>query len=236
MKLKVITPTSKASALEVSDMIFGQKMNQPLLSQAVRVYLTNLRQGTSKVKTRGEVNRTKAKWYRQKGTGNARHGSRNAPIFVGGGKAHGPNGTQNWQRSLSHKMKLQALRVALSAQVEQIVVTDNLNGLKGRTREASKLLKKMLGELKKTLIVLSDDTQLVARGLRNIQEVLLVNAKQLTALDVVSADQVVLTKESLQLLEKRLLAKKSVKSVKSTDMAKKSAPVKKAAVKPRKKS
>src|SRR5690554_4960009 len=105
MKLTVITATSKASSIEVSDAVFGQKANPTLLAQAVRVYLSNLRQGTSKVKTRSEVSRTRAKWYRQKGTGNARHGARSAPIFVGGGVAHGPNGQQNWTKSLSRKMK-----------------------------------------------------------------------------------------------------------------------------------
>src|SRR3990172_5217016 len=194
MKLKVITPTSKSSSIEVSDAIFGQKSNPALLAQAIRVYLSNLRQGTSKVKTRSEVKRTHAKWYRQKGTGNARHGSRNAPIFVGGGVAHGPKGIENWDKQLNRKMKAQALRVALSMQAEKIVVTDNLNGLKGKTSEAGKLLKKMFGELPRTVVVLGENTDLIRRSIRNIDQVLSVGVTELTALQVALADTVIFTK------------------------------------------
>src|SRR5579884_516617 len=70
--------------------IFGAKVNPQLMSQAVRVYLANQRQGNAATKTRGEINMTTAKWYRQKGTGRARHGAKSAPIFVKGGVAHGP--------------------------------------------------------------------------------------------------------------------------------------------------
>jgi len=211
MKLKVITPTSKSSSIEVSTAIFGQKANPQLLAQAIRVYQSNLRQGTSKAKTRSEVNRTHAKWYRQKGTGNARHGSRNAPIFVGGGVAHGPTGMENWTRQLNRKMKAQALRVALSMQAEKIVVTDNLNGLKGKTKEAAKVLSKMLGELGRTVIVLGENTALMRQGLRNIDRVLPTSVTELTALQVAVADTIVLTKDSLKALETRLTAKKVVK-------------------------
>lgn len=204
MKLTVITATSKTSSVEVSDAVFGQKANPTLLAQAVRVYLSNLRQGSSKVKTRSEVNRTRAKMYRQKGTGGARHGARSAPIFVGGGVAHGPNGQQNWTKSLSRKMKAQALRVALSTQADKIVVTENLNGLKGKTAEAAKLLTKMLGDLNKTLVVLGENSELMFRSLRNMETVLPVQATNLTALQVASADKIVFTKDSLTLLETRL--------------------------------
>src|SRR3989344_8061779 len=70
--------------------VFGAKINQPLMAQAVRVYLANQRQGNAHTKSRGEITLTTAKWYRQKGTGRARHGAKSAPIFVGGGVAHGP--------------------------------------------------------------------------------------------------------------------------------------------------
>lgn len=208
MKLKVITPTSKASSIEASNAIFGQPANPALLAQAVRVYLSNLRQGTSKVKTRAEVNRTKAKWYKQKGTGGARHGAKSAPIFVGGGVAHGPTGKQNWDKALSRKMKAQALRVALSVQAEKIVVTDNLNSLKGKTAEAAKLLHKMLGDSGRTVIVLGDNSQLIHRSIRNIDRILPISVMELTALQAALADTIVFTKASLQALEVRLAAKK----------------------------
>jgi large subunit ribosomal protein L4 len=92
MKLNVFGNTGKNTELEVSNEVFGQKPVASLLAQAVRVYLSNQRQGTSKVKTRADINRTKKKWYKQKGTGGARHGARTPSIFVGGAVAHGPTG------------------------------------------------------------------------------------------------------------------------------------------------
>ncbi len=225
MKLKVITATSKSSTIEVSDSIFAQKSNSVLLAQAIRVYLSNLRQGSSKVKTRSEVSRTKAKWYKQKGTGNARHGSKNAPIFVGGGVAHGPTGNENWTKALSRKMKAQALRVALSVQADKVVVTDNLNSLGGKTAEAAKLLTKMIDNPGKVLVVLTEGSELIRRSLRNMDFVLTVPALELNALQVANADTVIFTKESLKVLETRLAkdkseevpAKKTAKAVKKEE-------------------
>lgn len=208
MKLKVITATSKSSTIEVNDAIFAQKSNPVLLAQAVRVYLSNLRQGTSKVKTRSEVSRTKAKWYKQKGTGNARHGSKNAPIFVGGGVSHGPTGNENWTKALSRKMKAQALRVALSMQTEKIVVTDNFNSLGGKTAEAAKLLNKMIDDKGKVLVVLAGNSDLIRRSLRNIEQVLTVPAVELNSLQVAMADIIIFTKDSLKVLEDRLSKEK----------------------------
>jgi large subunit ribosomal protein L4 len=213
MKLKVITATSKTSSIKVADSMFAQKDNPTLLAQAIRVYLSNLRQGTSKVKTRSQVSRTKSKWYKQKGTGNARHGSKNAPIFVGGGVAHGPKGNENWSKNLNQKMKAQALRVALKLQAEQIVVTDNLNGLKGKTAEAASLLQKMLGEIGKTLIILGDNAELIRRSVRNIDQILTINAREINALHIVTAKTIVITKEALEILEQRLQKKTMAKKM-----------------------
>lgn len=204
MKLTVITATSKNSTIDAQDAIFAVSSNPVLLAQAVRVYLSNLRQGTSKTKTRSYVSRTKAKWYKQKGTGNARHGSKNAPIFVGGGVSHGPTGRENWTKSLSRKMKAQALRVALSMQVEKILVTDNLNSLSGKTAEAAKLLSKMIDEKGKILVVLTAESERIRRSLQNIAQVLTVPVKELNALHVAAADTLVLTKDALSALEARL--------------------------------
>ncbi|MBI1872200.1 50S ribosomal protein L4, partial [Candidatus Collierbacteria bacterium] len=88
---KTTIPKKKA-APTLDSRIFDYKVNEALLSQVIHVYRANTHQNTSKVKTRGEVNRTTKKVYRQKGTGNARHGARSAPIYVGGGVAHGPSG------------------------------------------------------------------------------------------------------------------------------------------------
>lgn len=238
MKLKVITATS-TSTIEASDAVFSLKNNPTLLAQAIRVQLSNLRQGTSKVKTRSEVNRTKAKWYRQKGTGGARHGSKNAHIFVGGGVSHGPTGLENWSKSLNRKMKAQALRVALSMQAENVVVTENLDSLKGKTAEAAKLLHKMFGAPSKMLIVLGEGSGLVHRSLRNMAEVLPISALEVSALDVVSAATIVMTKDALKALEARLAPQQKTKTAKASQTkpaakvaAQPKVTVKKSAIKP----
>src|SRR5512137_178706 len=115
--------------------IFGIEPNMAIMHQALVRQLANARLGTHKTKTRGEVNRTKAKWFRQKGTGRARHGSRNAPIFVGGGIAHGPT-PRSYTQQMPRKMRRLALRSALSAKAAQarIIVLDALEFEAPKTR------------------------------------------------------------------------------------------------------
>src|SRR6185437_7247197 len=96
--------------------IFGEKLNKALLAQAVRVYLANQRQGNASTKTRGEVDGSTRKIYRQKGTGRARHGSVRAPIFVHGGIAHGPK-PRDFSLTMPQKMKQKALFSALSTKL-----------------------------------------------------------------------------------------------------------------------
>lgn len=110
---------------------FSAKENKALLAQALHVYRANSHTGSSRVKSRGEVARTTAKWFRQKGTGHARHGARSAPIFVGGGVAHGPKGT-SVSLTLPSKMRKKARDVALSmkAKNENVMVVDGLSTLK----------------------------------------------------------------------------------------------------------
>src|SRR3989344_6587757 len=93
--------------------IFEQPVTAQMLSQAVRVHLANQRQGTQNAKTRAEIARTRKKLYKQKGTGGARHGDRRAPIFVGGGIAHGPKGIKRIL-SLPRQLKRNALKMTLS--------------------------------------------------------------------------------------------------------------------------
>jgi large subunit ribosomal protein L4 len=104
----------KTGSLSLPKEIFGQKINNKLLAQAVRVYRGRKRKASAKTKSRSEVVASKRKIWRQKGTGRARHGSRNAPIFVKGGVAHGPTGKQNFTKKLSKKMKKAALKSALA--------------------------------------------------------------------------------------------------------------------------
>jgi large subunit ribosomal protein L4 len=188
----------------ITSVIFGGEVNEQLLSQAVRVYRANQRQDTVKTKARGEVNRTKKKWFRQKGTGNARHGARTPSLFVGGGVAHGPNGQQDHSLKLSTKMKKQAMLSALALQKDNASVENKLMSLGGKTKEAATLLGKRLDDSKRTLIVVDDMKPDVVRSLNNLETVLLVHADRLNILEVLNADSILFTKEAVAILEKRL--------------------------------
>ncbi len=204
MKLRVASTIGKETSLEVRDDVFGVKLNAPIISQAVRVYLSNQRQGTSKVKTRSEINRTKHKWFKQKGTGNARHGARTPNIFVGGGIAHGPTGLQNWNLKMSSALRRSAIVSALSAQVENIIISNDIAQLDGKTASAQKMLNKMVPDAKHILVVLDKPTNLVLRSLRNLENVYVTQAGRLNTYEVAYADVLILTKEAVKMLEERL--------------------------------
>ena len=206
MKLATYTKTGAQSktSLTVKNGVFNAVVNQKLLAQGIRVYLANQRQGTSKVKTRSEVARTKKKWYKQKGTGNARHGSQNAPIFVGGGVAHGPNGLAEWKLKLSKRLRGQALITALSAQKSNIIVCDGINDLSGKTKDAVKLLAKLTESKDKVLVVLTEPKAETLHSLHNLEKVMISRADRLNIYEVSLADKIILTSEAVKNLEERL--------------------------------
>ncbi|MFH1841040.1 MAG: 50S ribosomal protein L4 [Candidatus Shapirobacteria bacterium] len=182
--------------------VFGVKVNLKLLAQAVRVFLANQRRAGAKSKTRGEVARSTRKIYRQKGTGRARHGSKGAPIFVGGGVAHGPTGEQNYKLRLSKKMRKAALPSALTSKLEskEVWVVAGLSKAKGKTKEIEKLLKtlKITG---KTSLILPERWEKTVRAARNIEKMSLFSVKQLNAYAVLNGGKLVLAAESLEVLK-----------------------------------
>ncbi len=211
MKLKVIRTTSKDSSITVSDQVFNKK-NDQLLAQAVLVYLSNKRQGTSKTQTRSEVSRTTRKWYRQKGTGNARHGARDANLFVGGAVAHGPTGMENWKKTLTKKQKKQALIAGFSAQVKKIVINDEILDLSGKTKNATELLTKIIHNFEpdltlaktKILIVVDKKNDKLNQATSNLSNVRILLTNQLNALVVSQVDLIIMTSSAVSALEKKL--------------------------------
>lgn len=206
MKVQSLTASGKVGSVTVSDELFGQPVKPQLIAQAVRVYRANERQGTSAVKTRSMVNRTSKKWFKQKGTGNARHGARNAPLFVGGGVAHGPKANQNWSLKLTKQMKKVVMKSALSAQAAQVFVADDLETLSGKTKAAAALLTGANLLNKRVLVVLSEMTDTAVRSLRNLENVLTVSAAQVSVLEVAMADAIVISTAAVKSLEERLMA------------------------------
>jgi large subunit ribosomal protein L4 len=205
MQLTVIDSASKNEKVRVSDSLFANSTSEFLLAQAIRVYLSNLRQGTAHTKTRSEINRTKKKWYKQKGTGNARHGARTPSIFVGGGVAFGPRGIENWTKTLNAKNKLLALKVALSAQKANLFLSKDISSLKGKTSEATALLSSVSDGSDKILVVLAKSSELARRSLRNVENVIVMTADRINALHIAMADKIVIDFTALKVLEDRLL-------------------------------
>jgi large subunit ribosomal protein L4 len=189
---------NKAGAVELPDHVFDVQANIPLMHQVVVAQLAAARQGTHKVKTRGEVAGGGKKPYKQKGTGRARQGSIRAPQFAGGGVVHGPVPRDYSQRT-PKKMKVAALRGALSDRARDSrvhVIEAFVSGEKPSTKAAIATLRKAT-ESKKVLVVLSSTDELNWVSLRNEPTVHLIEAGQLNTYDVLVADEVVFTKDAL---------------------------------------
>jgi large subunit ribosomal protein L4 len=190
----------EVSKVSLSPDIFEVEVNVGLMHQAYVRQMANGRQGTHKTKTRGEVNRTKAKWFRQKGTGRARHGSRNAPIFVGGGKAHGPQ-PRSYEKDMPKKMRRAALRCALSALAKegQIVVVDDFTVADAKTKELAKVLNTLVGDAS-AVILLADRNELVENATRNLDHAMTLNAMYLNIRDLLTHDRVIIPLGALEVI------------------------------------
>jgi len=204
------TKGEKQSTLSLPEKIFAAPVNPQLMAQAVRVYLSNQRQARAKTKSRGEVAISTRKIYRQKGTGRARHGSRNAPIFVGGGIAHGPRGNQNYRLRLPKKMKRKALFSALTAKLQdkKILAVKGLEKLEPKTKHFHQLFLKLFKKQppRHLLLVLPQPLSSVTRGARNLPFVQIVSANQLNTYQVLRADSLVFMPETIKALKETFLS------------------------------
>jgi len=192
----------KVDDIELRPDIFEVPVNVPLMHQAFERQMANMRAGTHKARTRSENNRSKSKWYRQKGTGRARHGSRNAPIFVGGGVAHGPL-PRSYRKKMPRKMRRGALRSALAVKAadQQLVFVDQLTMDAPKTKRMVETLRSLEADQGKTLLLLADRNEVVERSARNLQSVMILRAQYLNIRDLLSADMVVIPLDALAVLE-----------------------------------
>ncbi|GIK29481.1 MAG: 50S ribosomal protein L4 [Chloroflexi bacterium] len=193
----------QVSTVDLPAEIFGisrEDLNVGLMHQAYVRQMANARLGTHKTKTRGEVSISTAKIYRQKGTGRARHGSRNAPIFVGGGKAHGPI-PHKYTKDMPKKMVRAALRNALSAAVldEQLVVVDKLSVSAPKTKEVSKVLDALVGS-SSALVLLAERNENLERGIGNLDRAFYLRASYLNVRDLLTYDKVIVPLDALEVL------------------------------------
>jgi len=188
--------------------VFGLEENPKLLSQAVRVYMSNQRQGTASTKTRGEVRGSTRKIYRQKGTGRARHGGIRAPIFVGGGVALGPK-PRDFSMSFPQKMKRLALFNALSSKLRdgEIKILANLEKIQPKTKIMAKVLKTLDANGKTLLITPGGfkDFGNIYKSARNIQGVKILTATTLNTYEVLDNSKIILMKDSIDQIKKHFL-------------------------------
>ena len=197
--VEIRTPDGKsAGTVELPSAIFDAQANVALLHQVVVGQQAAARQGTHATKTRGEVSGGGKKPYRQKGTGRARQGSTRAPQFAGGGVVHGPQPRDYTQRT-PKKMKAAALRGALSdrARANQVhVVSGLVDGDTPSTKTARKVLESVT-QARRVLVVLNRTDEVAWVSVRNLPHVHVIAPDQLNTYDVLVNDDVVFTKDSL---------------------------------------
>ncbi|MDR3071198.1 MAG: 50S ribosomal protein L4 [Endomicrobium sp.] len=182
---------------------FGVKVSGVLLHEITVAYLGNQRSGTHKTKTRGEVSFSGAKPWRQKGTGNARAGQRNSPLWRKGGIIFGPQ-PRDYYTKMSKQKKRISLNMAFSAQFQKgnIVIVDSVKINKVKTREIVEILKNLKIEDKKVVFAIPDYSDFRIAS-RNIKNVVVENINNINAYQVLWADRLVLTPEAIDLIKER---------------------------------
>lgn len=203
-----VSGNKSGKTVMLPDDIFGTKVNDKLLATSVRVFLTNKRAWSAVAKTRSDVNASKRKIYRQKGTGRARHGAISAPIFVGGGQAHGPK-AKNIKLKLNKKQARKAILGALSQAKETnkiYLISESVNKLKPSTKKIEKLLKKLNLYEKKILLICSDDkSNNLKLSVRNLKNVEFSRADNLNVYQVLSNEILLITQDAIPNLTKHFL-------------------------------
>ena len=193
----------KVGQVDLADEIFGAEVNTDLIHQAVVAVERAMSQDSARTKRRSEVVMSKAKWYRQKGTGRARHGAQSAPIFVGGGVAHGPSGPRRVPK-LTRKMRRKALHAALSAKIEDgaVMVVDEVTFDDFSTKQFAEMLAGLGAEGRMLMLLGSDEArnEKVYRSGRNIPRLIMRESPHINARDVIWAQSIIISQAGLAAL------------------------------------
>jgi large subunit ribosomal protein L4 len=202
----------EVDTIELPASVFEANINRGLMHQALVRQMANARLGTHKAKGRSEVNRTTAKAYRQKGTGNARHGSRRAPIFVGGGVAHGPN-PRKYTKKMPRQMRRAALRSALSIKAESgdVIVIDVVDLDLPKTKEIVALVDSVAGG-NSTLLLLAERNENVEKSARNIADVKTLRAGYINVRDLLGYEKILIPLAALDVVNGFLAAEEIIVS------------------------
>ena len=205
MKIDKLNLDGKKSSIEVLDKIFLEKINHKLISSVLYKTNANYKGRHAKTKQQNEVSGPTSKIYAQKGTGNARHASRKAPIFVGGGVAHGPKGQLSYKiRKLNKTEKKKSIASLLSEKTQNkdlLILGDFKDEIK-KTKEMSTILKKF--EIFNSLLILDKTSKnKIERSVRNIPNTKVTDINHFSAFDIIKFKKIVFTESSVKELEKR---------------------------------
>ena len=206
MKLKVINiDGKKGNDIELSDKIFSIKPNAKMIQSLIDWQLNHFKPRTAKTKQRGEIKGSTAKIYAQKGTGGARHSSRKAPIFVGGGVAHGPKGANYKIKKINKKVRKLGLFHLLSQKYKTnllFVVEDFKSEIK-KTKEFNQFLEK--NKLENSLIISDKDSKSkIIRSAKNIPNLKIIDQEGANAYDILKYKNIVFTTSSIKSFQERV--------------------------------
>lgn len=190
----------EVSKVDLPPDVFEAKINVGLMHQAFVRQMANARQGSHSTLSRGEVRMTGAKWYRQKGTGRARHGAQSAPIFVGGGLAHGPK-PRDYSKKMPKKMRRGAIRSTLSALVrdEQLMIVDKLEIDAPKTKAMRQMLESLVGD-QSALLVVTAEQQALRKSVNNLSNAHSLVASYLNVRDLLKYDKVIISLDALEIV------------------------------------
>ena len=205
MKVPVLNASGKEiKTIDLPADIFEVEINMGLMHQAYIRQMANARLGTHKTQKRADVSRTSAKWYRQKGTGRARHGARNATQFVGGGRPKGPV-PHKYTKDMPRKMRQQAIRCALTALLRdnQLVFTDVLTLDAPKTKDMRQILDAVAGkDTRKTLVLMTvGGNEHVVNSIHNLSNVHVLRVNYLNMRDLLQYDKVVVPLDALEIIK-----------------------------------
>lgn len=200
-----ISGSKTSKKVTLNEGIFGITPNDHAIWLDVKLYLANQRQGTSKAKERSEVSGSTRKLKRQKGTGTARSGDINSPVFRGGGRAFGPR-PRDYEFKLNKKLRKLARKSALTykAQENGIVILEDFNFEEAKTKNFVAMLKNLNLEDKKTLLVMPDTDKNLVLSSRNLKKAKVMRAEMLNTYDILNANNVVISESSMPIIEEIL--------------------------------
>ena len=206
MKLKVISiDDKKVNDIDVSDKIFSLKPDVYIIQSLVDWQLNHFKPRTAKTKQRNEVTGSTAKIYAQKGTGGARHSSRKAPIFVGGGVAHGPKGEKSYRKKKLNKSEKKLSIISLITEKNKFkklfIFNDFVKQIK-KTKQMNVILNKF--KIKNSLIILDKlSKENIFKAIRNIPNVKVTDVNNFSSYDILKYENIIFTTTSIKELEKK---------------------------------